>query len=136
VWVRVVCVWKIFQRESSTFLFAFCGRFAVLIGVSGSVGSCFWVRFYVVMGAHECWLACASEGLVYVGLWFRVKWASRLAASLRVRCVISWYLPSLRSLLNVVCMGFSRLQSRIALSWLVQIVSPLVFPFCIMFRCA
>ena len=30
-----------------------------LIGVSGSVGSCFVVRFYVGLGARECHLECA-----------------------------------------------------------------------------
>jgi len=33
-------------------------------------------------------------------------------------------------------MGFCRLQSRISLFGLVQIVSPLVFCFCMVFRCA
>ena len=43
-----------FQRESSTFLFAFVALFMVLHGVFGSVGSCFVVTFYVVERHHLC----------------------------------------------------------------------------------
>ena len=40
---------KIFQRVSLIFLFVFWALFLVLVGVSGSVGSCSCVVFYVVM---------------------------------------------------------------------------------------
>jgi len=45
---------KIFQSESGSFLFVFCGLFMVLYGVSWAVGVCFAVRVNVVLREVSC----------------------------------------------------------------------------------
>jgi hypothetical protein len=57
---------KNFQRESAGFLFVSVGLFGFLHGVSGSVYSCFVVRFNIVCGAnlHGLWCALAMLGCV------------------------------------------------------------------------
>jgi hypothetical protein len=52
---------KIFQRRSGGILFVSRAPFLFLYVVSGSVRSCFVVRFYVVCGAvlHGLWCALA-----------------------------------------------------------------------------